>query len=71
MIKSGVLANVAMCCRSNIRTVKKEAFHCIADALIKLCSEGEVAIIKSLLLQYDIETNMMDVLRNDYMSPES
>ena len=66
----GILSFVAMACRDDNRLVKEDALWAIGNLITKLCDDECLSLIRSLLKQYDIELNLLEVLRNDYASPE-
>ena len=55
VIESGVIANITIACRDNVRTVRREAIFMLANMLTKLCDEKMLQQIRTLTLQYQIE----------------
>lgn len=71
VIESGVIANITIACRDNVRTVRREAIFMLANMLTKLCDEKMLQQIRTLTLQYQIEAILLDCLRNDWRIPEN
>ena len=71
VIRSGILANVAMACRSGAKAVKKEAIWCFGNLLIQMYEQSEVLKIRELVQNFEIETSLLESLRCDFRSPES
>ena len=69
VLASGIMVNVSLACRSSSTSIKKEAIYTVSNMINKLCIENEFEKIETLLPQYNIEENFVDVLRNDLTSP--
>lgn len=61
---------MAIACRDSVLPVRKEAIYALATTIIVLCNQDELSLVRTLLLQYDVEATLLDVLRNNYI-PES
>jgi len=48
VVSSGILMNVAMCCRAPVRKVKKEAIHMLGNLIIKLGEVQELQLLRQL-----------------------
>lgn len=46
VVSSGILPSVALACRDNLPSVKKEAIYLIGNLLINLSNSGEYTFIK-------------------------
>ena len=71
VIKSGILANIAMACRSGKKEVKKEAIWCFGNLIMQMYDQSEVHKIRELVRNYELETSLLESLRCDFRSPES
>ena len=64
VVKSGILTNVCLSCRDNVKKVRYEAITAAGNILVKLCDENRHDIVNDLLLQYDFFTIVLDTLRS-------
>ena len=70
VLTCGIMVNVSLACQSISTSVKKEAIFTVSNMINKLCIEDELQEIETLLQQYNIEENLLDVLRNVQTPPE-
>lgn len=71
VIDSEILMSVAIACRDSIRSVKKEAIGMVGNLLMELSQAREFGLIKKLVRQYELETSLINVLKDDWSSPEN
>ena len=67
----GILSNVAMSCKKDKPSIQKEAIYTLANLVSKLCDKNELALLRRAMVQYEIESSIMEVLSRDYRSYEN